>query len=324
MSCVSVAPNPQVTVVYNPVKVHVGRLRRAVERHAWPGAHVQWAPTTTEGPGFAQADRAIEEGADLIIAAGGDGTVRMVALAVSGSQVPMAVVPAGTGNMLARNLGIPLLLEAAVHRAFHGSDRLIDLCRAELTYPDGHTEHSGFAVMAGVGVDAGMIHHTSEGLKAAVGPLAYVPAVFQSLGGGNSVRLSITLDHAPSVTTDLHTCIVGNCSDLVGGIPLLPDALPDDGVLDAVLLRAADAADWAGIGGKLASDTVREGLSALLPGDIPGPQPAAAPSSMEYLDGRRISLEFEKPEQLELDGDGAGAVTTATFEVMPGTLRVVC
>ena len=69
---------------------------------------------------------------------------------------------------------------------------------------------------------------------------------------------------------------------------------------------------------------MREGLSALLPGDIPGPQPAAAPSSMEYLDGRRISLEFEKPEQLELDGDGAGAVTTATFEVMPGTLRVVC
>mgnify|MGYP002040982472 FL=1 len=243
MRRVNDASSPRVTVVYNPVKVHLERLRRAVERYAWAGADIEWAPTTTEGPGFSQAVRALEQGTDLIIAAGGDGTVRMVALAVSGSKTPMAIVPAGTGNMLARNLDVPLLLESAVHRAFAGTDRLIDLCRAEMVYPDGRTEHSGFAVMAGVGADAGMIHRTRESLKAAVGPLAYVPAVFQSLGGGNSVDVGITLDSNPSVTTSLHTCIVGNCSDLVGGIPLLPDAQPDDGVLDAVVLRAEDVAD---------------------------------------------------------------------------------
>lgn len=324
MSAVNVAPHPQITVVYNPAKVHASRLRRAVERYAWPGAQVTWSATTAGDPGFTQADRALEEGADLIIAAGGDGTVRMVALALSGSQTPMAIVPAGTGNMLARNLGVPLQLESAVHRAFSGGDRLIDLCRAELTYPDGHTEHSGFAVMAGVGVDAGMIHHTREDLKAAVGPLAYVPAVLQSLGGGNSVSVGIELDDAPSATTDLHTCIVGNCSDLVGHIPLLPDAQPDDGILDAVILRAEDVADWAGIGGKLAADTVLSGLNALLPSEIPAREPAPAPASMEYLEGRRFTLRFAEPEHLELDGDAAGAVTAATFEVMPGTLRVVC
>lgn len=324
MNDVHVPPNPQVTVVYNPAKVHLGRLRRAVERYAWPSARVQWAATTCEGPGFAQADHAVEEGSDLVIAAGGDGTVRMVALAVSGSRVPMAIVPAGTGNMLARNLGIPLLLESAVHRAFAGGDRLIDLCRAEMTYPSGRTEHSGFAVMAGVGVDAGMIRRTRESLKAAVGPLAYVPAVLQSLGGGNSVEVGISLDDDPPVTTALHTFIVGNCSDLVGGIPLLPDALPDDGVLDAVCLRAQDVADWAGIGGKLAVDTVRGNINALLPGGHPARPSGATPSTMQYLAGRRITLEFAEPEPLELDGDSAGAVSSVTFDVMPGTLRVVC
>ena len=324
MSRVSVASGPRVTVVYNPAKVHVERLRRAVERYAWQDAEVEWAATSAEGPGFSQADRALEHGADLIIAAGGDGTVRMVALAVSGSTTPMAIVPAGTGNMLARNLGVPLLLESAVHRAFSGTDRLIDLCRAEMTYPDGRTEHSGFAVMAGVGADAGMIHNTRESLKAAVGPLAYVPAVFQSLGGGNSVDVDITFDGEPPVTTSLHTCIVGNCSDLVGGIPLLPDAMPDDGVLDAVVLRAKDVADWAGIGGKLALDTVRDGINALLPSEVPPRPPASSPPTMEYFEARRITLEFAEPEQLELDGDAAGAVSAVTFDVMPGTLRVVC
>lgn len=310
--------------MYNPAKVNVGRLRRAVDRYSWPRASVTWSATSAEGPGFTQATRALEEGADLIIAAGGDGTVRMVALAVSGSHVPMAIVPAGTGNMLARNLGVPLMLESAVHRAFNGSDRLIDLCRAELTYPDGRTEHSGFAVMAGVGVDAGMIHRTNETLKAAVGPLAYVPAVFQSLGGGNSIDASITLDDEPPVTTALHTCIVGNCSELVGRIPLLPEALPDDGILDAVVLRAEDAADWAGIGGKLAADTVRGGINAILPDELSARERARPPRTMQYFEGRRIALEFAQPEQLELDGDGAGAVSAATFAGMPGTLRVVC
>ena len=323
MSRVNVASSSRVTVVFNPVKVYLGRLRRAVERYAWEGADIEWAETTAEGPGFSQAVRALEHGTDLIIAAGGDGTVRMVALAVSGSKTPMAIVPAGTGNMLARNLGVPLVLEAAVRRAFSRTDRLIDLCRAEMVYPDGRTEHSGFAVMAGVGADAGMIHRTRDGLKAAVGPLAYVPAVLQSLGGGNSVDVSITVDGDPSITTSLHTCIVGNCSDLVGGIPLLPDALPDDGVLDAVVLRAEDVADWAGIGGKIALDTVRDGINALLPGEAQPRPPASLPPTMEYLAGRRITLEFSEPEQLELDGDAAGTVSAVSFSVMPGTLRVV-
>ena len=123
-----VARSKHVTVVYNPVKVDLGRLRRALERSVSPGARVTWSATSAEDPGYAQASRALEDGADLIVAAGGDGTVRMVALAVSGSHVPMAIVPAGTGNMLARNLGIPLALEPAVRRALSGRERVIDLC----------------------------------------------------------------------------------------------------------------------------------------------------------------------------------------------------
>lgn len=304
-----------ITVVYNPVKIARELLQRHIERFTGPGDRLSWAETNIEDPGYAQADKAVEDGADLVIAAGGDGTVRMVALALSGSDTAMAIVPGGTGNLLARNLKIPLTVPGAVRRAFEGESRLIDLCRAELTYPGGESAHSGFAVMAGVGVDAGMIHYTDEQWKARIGAAAYVPAVFRSLGGGNRIDLDIAVDAEPAAETSIHTCIVGNCGDLIAGMPLLPDAEVDDGLLDAVLIRPKHAASWGAIGAKLVADSARRTVHL---------DPAPTPGSLDYLRGRRLELDFDAPEPLELDGDSAGRVTHAAFEVIPGTLRVVC
>lgn len=305
----------RITVVYNPVKVHRRELERHIERHARPGDRITWSETNIEDPGFAQADRAVEEDADVVIAAGGDGTVRMVALALSGSDTQMAIVPGGTGNLLARNLGIPLLASSAVRCALEGDSRTIDLCRAELTYPDGSTEHSGFAVMAGVGVDAGMIHHTDEELKRIIGPAAYVPAVLRSLGGGNRIGVELSLDDDPPAPNAIHTCIVGNCGTLIAGMPLIPDAEIDDGLIDAVLLRPESVAEWGTIGAKLVADSARRTINR---------DPTPTPDSISYLQGRRISLEFDEPEAIELDGDSAGEVLGASIEVIPGTLHVVC
>ncbi len=304
-----------IAVVYNPVKIGREQLSRHLERYLGPEDTLRWAETNVEDPGFAQADKAVEDGADLVIAAGGDGTVRMVALAVSGSETAMGIVPGGTGNLLARNLGIPLSTGAAVRRIFEGDKRLIDLCRAELTFPDGETAHSGFAVMAGVGVDAGMIHYTDEQWKARIGAAAYVPAVFRALGGGNRIDVGMTVDGGPADDASIHTCIVGNCGDIIAGMPLLPDAEVDDGLLDAVVMRPQHVASWGAIGAKLVADSARRTVNL---------EPARAPHALDYLQGRRLELEFSTPEPLELDGDSAGKVTRAAFEVIPGTLRVVC
>ncbi len=308
-------PARDITVVYNPVKISRQELQAHIERHVGAHDRVEWSETNVDDPGFAQADRALENGADMVIAAGGDGTVRMVALALSGSDTQMAIVPGGTGNLLARNLGIPLTVGAAVRRAFEGEGRLIDLCRAELTYPDGETAHSGFAVMAGVGVDAGMIHYTDDDAKARFGAAAYVPAVLRSLGGGSSVELELSLDDDPPHPTSIHTCIVGNCGSLIAGISLLPEAEPDDGILDAVVMRPENATSWGQIGMKLVADSARRNLNI---------HPRRVPDSMDYVQGRRITLDFAKPEPIELDGDSAGEVVRAVVEVIPGTLRVIC
>lgn len=311
---------PRIAVVYNPAKVERRELQLHIERYG----DVTWYETTPDDPGFAQADRAVEEGADIVIAAGGDGTVRMVALALSGSPAALGIVPAGTGNLLARNLGIPLTVGAAVERAFTGSTRLIDLCRAELTYPDGGTEHSAFAVMAGVGVDAGMIHYTDDQWKARIGAAAYVPAVFRSLGGGNRIDMSFSLDDAPPTPTSVHTCIIGNCGDLIGNIPLLPAAEPDDGLLDAVFMRPQHAASWGSIGAKLVADSARKSLSELPNSRLRPLDPLPTPDSLDYAQARRIVMDFAEPEPLELDGDDAGLVSRAAIDIIPGTLNVIC
>src|SRR5215218_7116661 len=175
-------------VVYNPIKVTLDDVRAAVqeaEREAGWG-ETRWYETSADDPGEGVTKQAVEEGASVVMAAGGDGTVRAVAESLRGTGVPIGLLPSGTGNLLARNLDLDLAhMPGSVVSAFTGKDRAIDLGIFEAELPDGKRERRVFLVMAGLGLDARMIANTNDDLKAKVGWLAYVDAIARSIRGSN-------------------------------------------------------------------------------------------------------------------------------------------
>ena len=163
----------RLAVVLNPIKVEdVGQFRSIVTTMAVEAGWSEptWHYTTVEDPGTGMAEAAAVEGADLVMVCGGDGTVREVCAELAGTGIPVGIVPAGTGNLLARNLGIPLYIRAAIDVALNGQDRAIDLVEVG---GDG-IEDTHFMVMAGMGFDAAIMEGVNEDLKKRVGWVAYV------------------------------------------------------------------------------------------------------------------------------------------------------
>ena len=184
-------------VVYNPVKIDLAAVRAAVtsEQEAAGWAETLWFETSVEDPGGGATADAIAEDVDMIIVAGGDGTVRAVAEAMAGHDIPLALLPFGTGNLLARNLKLTLDdLTHSLNSAFTGQDRRIDLGRIEIRRANGDTDRHAYLVMAGLGLDAKMLAHTDDELKAKIGWLAYVKAIVLALRDKNQLRIRYKLD----------------------------------------------------------------------------------------------------------------------------------
>ena len=309
-------------MIVNPTKVDVRKLRAAVAtaEHAAGWGKTIWFETTEEVTGRAVAGSAVRRGADVVIAAGGDGTVRAVAEGLRGTDVPLALLPAGTGNLLARNLELPLTdLEAAVKVAFSGTDRAIDLGIARIVRTDGDSSEHAFLVMAGLGLDAKMIKHTSQKLKKAVGWLAYVDGIARSLPELRPLRVSYRLDDGPTRSMSAHTIIVGNCGLLPGGLLLMPEAKPDDGLLDIAALRPRGPFGWAKVWRKVAWENGVLRKSAIgrrivdLSKDV---------RDVTYLRGRELALTVERAEEFQLDGDEFGEAESVRIWVEPGALTV--
>src|SRR5690606_12427062 len=190
-----------------------------------------WLETTVDDPGYAMTRKALAENADLVIAAGGDGTVRAVSSELAGTGVPLGVVPVGTGNLLARNLGIPLVTATAIRVALGGGGVRIDVVRV---FGDGlPTER--FVVMAGLGLDAAVVGEATANLKARLGWPAYLVSLARNLSFP-AVRVDISVDGRRPVRHLARMVVVGNVGTLHAGLPLLPDAKPDDGRLDVVVV----------------------------------------------------------------------------------------
>jgi diacylglycerol kinase (ATP) len=309
-------------IVVNPVKVDGpavrAALRAAEERWGWEPT--LWLETTEEDPGAGQTREALDHGVDVVIAAGGDGTVRTVAEALRGKGTPLALLPSGTGNLLARNLGLTLDdVEKALASAFGGDDRPIDVGVAELRDSAGATTEHAYLVMAGFGIDAQMIAATDDDLKAKAGWLAYVKAIGTVLRDKNELRLRYSLDGGRVHSVRAHTVIVGNCGSLPANILLLPDAAVDDGQFDIVVLRPEGFFGWVQIVAKVFWENGvlrRTSVGRRLMGS------GHEIHAMNYLKGRELVLRLDRPEPVDLDGDLFGEVVAMRTRIDPLSLVV--
>lgn len=298
----SVPTSRQVAVVLNPIKVEdPGQFRSMVGQMAKQAGWSEptWHYTTVEDPGTGMAHDAAVEGADLVIVCGGDGTVREVCAELAGTGIPVGIVPAGTGNLLARNLEIPLYLRSAIDVALTGQDRAIDLVKvAGDGFADGH-----FMVMAGMGFDAAIMDGVNEDFKKKVGWFAYVISGLKSLMFP-AVRVEISVDGGEPTMHRARTVVVGNVGYLQAGMPLLPDAAIDDGQLDVVILHPRKFLSWIPLAARvLAKSNQTDDL-------------------INRMTGASVVVRAHSDVPRQLDGDSIGAGRELRMDCLPGRLLV--
>lgn len=311
----------QLAVVFNPTRTRRARLERLVDpaSAAAGWAETLWMETTAEDPGAGMAREAVELGADVVLAVGGDGTVRAVAEGLRDTGVPLALAPQGTANLLARNLSLPLdNLRQSVATALGGTARPIDLGIATLTRADGTSEERAFAVAAGMGLDAKIMSTTDERLKRRVGMLAYVKAGVGAVLTDHRIRMSVRLDEGEPRRARVHTLLIGNCGSIGGNVQLLPDAAVDDGVLDVVEFVPRGVFGWPRVAWKVLVDNwvLRRTRSEFVRRNRDRSR------ELHYHRCRRIDVRFRRPEEVELDGDHFGEISHLHVRVDEGALLV--
>ena len=307
-------------VIYNPVKVERDDLHSAIAADTGSWGPPMWLETSEDDPGSGVAAQAVEAKVDLVIAAGGDGTVRAVAEALQGTGIPLALVPSGTGNLLARNLDLVLDdLRLSIDVALNGVDRTIDVGVIDLEREDGSRDRHSFVVMAGVGIDAKMIENTNEDLKKRVGWLAYVDAITRSMRDTSQLRLRFQLDRGATQHLRAHTVIIGNCGSLPANMLLIPDARIDDGLFDIVFLRPKGFVGWVQIWWRVAWENgiIRKTKAGRkLMGETKEIR------ALEYDTASDMTARFARAETIQLDGDTFGKIVAFRAWADPLSVRV--
>lgn len=295
--------------VRNPIRPKgdwaVAELRTACAQAGWPDPEI--LTTTIAEAGAAQAEEAIARGADLVVALGGDGTVREVARGLAHSGVPLGVVPLGTANLFARNLLLPPgNLRRAIRLALHGATAPIDLGRASVRTRAGIGDwlpEETFLVLAGLGHDARTVMATSPTTKSQLGWLAYLGAGALHLKH-RPVRLRLQVDERPAEDTEVWSVLVGNCGRIPGGIAIFPHALLDDGLLELMEARVRHPAQWLPVA-----------WQGLRHRPVPG-------SGLVLGQARTVRVVPEQPHPVQLDGDVLPSVGEVIFRIDPAALLV--
>ena len=289
-------------VVLNPIKIDdadafKARVGLAARAAGWD--EPLWFETTIVDAGASMARAAVAAGADIVVAAGGDGTVRVVCAEMAGSGIPVGIVPAGTGNLLARNLAVPLVHDQAIDVILHGQDRAIDVVKIE----GDDLDPTRFVVMAGLGLDAAIMEGAPDALKARIGWTAYVVAGARQLRYP-AVRIDIKMDDEEPVRRRARTVVIGNVGSLQAGIPLLPDAEIDDGLLDVVVIAPRRFFGWVPLAARVMTRRRR------------------TDERLDRFTGRKVVLTAAHATPRQLDGDTVGAGTEIRAEIEPGILLV--
>lgn len=290
----------RVAVVVNPTKVT--NYQRSIAEHALRragAARVRFVETTVEDPGEGQSRTAAAD-SDVVIAYGGDGTVRGCVAGLSGRDTPLAVLTGGTGNLLARNLDLPSGVDAAAAVALGGDRRRIDVGVARADGAGGSGER--FAVIAGIGFDAVMLRDAPEHVKARIGAVAYVLAGLRNLRAPG-FQAQVEVDGV-LVRRRVQTVLIGNVGKLQAGLPVLPDATPDDGLLDVVVISPRTHLQW---------------LEVVTRVILRRPHRVHA----ESMRGRHVVVQTDEPQPYQLDGDVRIDTQRLVCDVEPRAL-VLC
>ncbi|GAB4100002.1 diacylglycerol/lipid kinase family protein [Sinomonas halotolerans] len=289
-------------LVVNPSKARAEEIAEAFRgRCAEVGAEPIVLRTTVEDPGGGMAHEALERGVDLVVVAGGDGTVRAAAGELTGTEVPLGVVPLGTGNLLARNLGLPIDdTAAALDIVFGAAERRIDVAWARI---DGG-EEKAFVVMAGMGLDATIMANTDDDLKAKAGWFAYIASAAKTVVG-ESWRMRVDVDGKPAIERRQRGVMVGNCGKIQGDVEVFPGAKIDDGILDVLAVAPKGVVGWLRVATALLSRVRRH-----------------SPPDLGHFTGRMVRIAAVRPHDVQLDGDHLGEGSTMTFRVDDKALLV--
>jgi diacylglycerol kinase (ATP) len=249
-------------------------------------------PKSSKAP--AKVRKALKNGADLVFVWGGDGMVQQCADALVGSDATIAIIPAGTANLLAHNLGIPHDLTEAVHIGFHGQVRQLDLGRI-------NGEH--FAVLAGVGFDADMIRDADRGLKTRLGRVAYLWTAVRNVGM-KPTQVEIKIDGTRWFEGDATCVLLGNVGTILGGVQVFEDASPDDGWLDVGVSTAKGPVQWARLLGQISTGKTDRS------------------PFIRTTRANRISIKLHAPLAYELDGGTRPKTKRIKAHVVPAAITV--
>lgn len=309
-------------LVYNPIKVDADALRASVEREAQAQGWGEplFYETTVDDLGDDVTRQALSEGVDVVLVAGGDGTVRAVSEAMSGSDVPLAIVPSGTGNLLARNLQLPLTdPDTMISAAFAGEVWPIDVGWAELVRPGGERAKHAFVVMGGMGLDAAMIANTSGDLKKKVGWVAYVDGAARSLVKAKPFPIMYQVPGHRMHRANVQSVLFANCGSLPAGLELIPEASVADGDLDIVIFQPNSPLGWLAVWRRVAWDNsvlrrFRAGRRIL--------RLRTKDNTVRYSKGPGIQIATSDVHPVQLDGDEFGEATAVNVRVAAGALRL--
>jgi len=297
----------KVAVILNPVKHKSHEARQAIidacELAGWDSP--KFFETTVEDPGYGQSRQALEYGADVVLACGGDGTVRVVAESLAHKGVAMGLIPLGTGNLLARNVELDVSdIADCIQIALFGHQRFIDTASMGIDNSiTGESSTHTFLVIAGMGLDAEVVGDTKEDLKKTVGWLAYTEAGVRHLPGRRK-RVTITMDDQPEQARKIRSVLFANCGLIPGGIDFIPEAMIDDGMLDIVVMSPRSAFGWIAMYTKILFKHKR---------NLP---------VMNFYRSGKVTIRSQEPMATQLDGDPAGEATEVTVQVQPGSLLV--